>query len=444
VNVRDLGAVGDGQQNDTGAFNLALTALAQGGELYIPEGTYLLTPEAGTPDRALDLGNLHDIRVIGDGMERSVIRLAAGTYSGDTHLVFLRRSRYISFEDLTLDGNKGAAQFADEQNHCVEIWSSVEISFTRTRFTNCRGDGIRLLGVPSAGEPWTETVKVQDSEFQDNGRSGLAVQRSVRGLTVLRNTFDRISDQSIDIEPTGGQAPTDILIQENVIRHSSATWAVAIGGVGGTNVARRLTFRDNRVLDGAVLAYKVDELLFEDNVIMADPRHVPLRVTHSVTNSRIVGNDIQASAGGDEGIVQIVALNGAHPEGVVVSGNTIQAPQGASGILVRDALGAIDVSDNRIMGSGGKNGIAILTVVETGRTRAQFKISSNHVENFRNGIQISRRSDPFSDLMITSNTIQGKETITGVLFESTGEYETFAVVTGNIFGVEVNNPIQIQ
>jgi hypothetical protein len=444
VNVRDFGAVGDGLHDDTPAFNSALTALGSGGgTLYVPQGTYILTPESGTPDRALDLSNSHDIVITGDGAEKSVIKMAPGQYHGDTHLVFLRRSRYIVIEDLTLDGNRQSANFSDEQNHCVEVWSSVEVRFQEVRFQNCRGDGIRFMGTPVAGEPWSEALIVQDSEFRDNGRSGIAVQRAVRNLTIARNLFERISDQSIDIEPTGGPAPTDILIEGNVIRHGSGTWAVGLGGVGGTNVAQRLTFTGNQVIGGAVLVYKLDDLTFEGNAIDADAAHPPLRMTHSITNSRVVGNEFIAAGGGDEGVVQIAALNEAYPKDVDVSNNTIRAPSGSSGLFIRDALGGIDVVGNRIIGSGGTNGIHITTIVALGSRRSQFNIVGNEIGNFRNGVQLSGGGDSFDDVTIRGNTIGGEGSIIGVLFEQTGEFETFATVENNIFGLGVQ-PILVR
>ena len=110
----------------------------------------------------------------------------------------------ITFRDIALDGNRMNASFSDEQNHCAEVWrGSTDILFERVLFHNCRGDGFRLLGPITATGPWSERITIRDSRFEDNGRSGIAVQRGVRHLKVLNNTFDRINDQSIDMEPTG-------------------------------------------------------------------------------------------------------------------------------------------------------------------------------------------------------------------------------------------------
>ena len=46
LNVRDFGAVGDGEADDTAAIRTALSFLPEGGRLFFPEGTYLTLPQA--------------------------------------------------------------------------------------------------------------------------------------------------------------------------------------------------------------------------------------------------------------------------------------------------------------------------------------------------------------------------------------------------------------
>lgn len=450
VNVRDFGARGDGQHDDTVAFDAALGALgSSGGVLYVPAGTYILTPKSGRPYRALDLSRRTNITVSGDGFESSTIRMASGIHNrGDTHLVFLMESSWITIQHLTLDGNRQEAFFTDEQNHCAEVWSSVEVRFANVRFQNCRGDGIRLLGVPETGDPWTELVTIEQSLFRDNGRSGVAVQRGVRNLHILNNTFERISDQSIDMEPSGAGSPTDVVIADNVIRHSTQTYAVAIGGIGGMDLAQRLRLVNNRVEDGAVIVYKANDVIIEGNTILGHPFNPPLRITHTVMHLQIIDNQIHGYAGGDEGIVQIVALNGGYPSEVALRGNQIHASEGNSGIIVRDALGGIAIFGNEVQGAGGADGIHIESVAPQGSTRDGFSIVANKISNFNRGIQVSTRNDLFSSVIIESNLIDhplpvSGETV-GILFVNTGSYESFGIVRDNEFGMGIITPIAIR
>jgi hypothetical protein len=69
VNVRDLGAVGNGVANDTAAFNAAIAAVPNGGTIYVPAGVYMV---ASTLD--VKLKKMH---WLGDGFNQSIIRASA-------------------------------------------------------------------------------------------------------------------------------------------------------------------------------------------------------------------------------------------------------------------------------------------------------------------------------------------------------------------------------
>jgi hypothetical protein len=64
VNLRDLGAKGDGLSDDTAAFEAALKQAAPGGTLLLPPGTYAITKTLDLPD---------DIVVQGAGMHQTII-----------------------------------------------------------------------------------------------------------------------------------------------------------------------------------------------------------------------------------------------------------------------------------------------------------------------------------------------------------------------------------
>ena len=54
VNVRDFGAVGDGETNDTVAIQTAIACLPAGGRLIFPPGCYLTSPLSLKSDLTLD------------------------------------------------------------------------------------------------------------------------------------------------------------------------------------------------------------------------------------------------------------------------------------------------------------------------------------------------------------------------------------------------------
>lgn len=93
VNVRDFGARGDGNTDDTAALQAALDAGA-GGTVLAPAGTYLT--------RTLALPN--DTRLVGVGMRLTVLRLKPGT-DGDLLTHSGSGGSHATIESLTLDGN---------------------------------------------------------------------------------------------------------------------------------------------------------------------------------------------------------------------------------------------------------------------------------------------------------------------------------------------------
>jgi hypothetical protein len=438
-------------RDDTKAFDAALAALgASGGTLHVPAGDYVLKPKTGVPDRGLDLTRRTNIVVSGEGMDRSTLRIAPGSYvsAGDTHLIFLYKAAGITFRDIGFDGNQQNATFADEQNHCVEAWSSSEVVFERVLFRNCRGDGIRLMGLPSPGDPWTDGVTIEASRFEDNGRSGIAVQRGVRNLKVLRNLFQRLSDQSIDIEPTGGDSPTDVLIEGNIVRHSTANWAIGIGGIGGGDVAQRFVFRNNRIENGSVLIYKAQDVTVEGNVILGDPYHsAGLRLTHDMANVQIFDNEITSPSTmvGSAGI-QVVGLNGHYPKAITVRNNVVVTKSG--GVIVRDASHSIAILDNSLSGTGSGTGVLVTNIISLGFVHSGFTINSNLVDDFAIGVSLNTQADLFSDVTIEQNTINHDQTPStatiGLLFDKTGPYQSFAQITANIFGDGIRTEIAVR
>jgi hypothetical protein len=450
VNVRDFGARGDGLHDDTQAFISAANSLEPtGGELYVPSGEYVLSPSGPSPRGGLELFGQSNITLVGDGLEQTTIRMAANTYDGNTHLVYIKNSLQVVFRDLTIDGNRENASFPSEQNHCVEVWSSIQMRFERVRFRNCRGDGIRLMGIPTHGDPWTELVWIENSRFEDNGRSGIAVQRAVRNLHIRHNTFDRMSDQSIDVEPTGSRSPTDIFIENNVIRHTNATLAVAPGGIGGVDVVRRLVFSFNRIENGGAQFAKINDLRIEGNTIIGDPSHATLRLTHNVTNAVVIGNEFVGAGGSELPVVEVEALNGGYPSHITLQGNRIDATGGRVGIRVTDALGSISILQNEIRGGeGSPNGIHIENILTKSSPRSTFYILGNVLANFKNSIQFSTRGDAFGNVIIQGNTIshnqQPRTETVGILFNETGSYEAFAIVVPNSYGAGITLPIFVR
>ncbi len=101
ISVRQFGAKGDGVSDDTAAIQ---AALALGGEVYLPAGTYRITPSDPSHKHTFlhHSGNTH---IHGAGMGVSTLKLADSV--GPYNQIFLAVSNASNFtmSDLTIDGN---------------------------------------------------------------------------------------------------------------------------------------------------------------------------------------------------------------------------------------------------------------------------------------------------------------------------------------------------
>lgn len=446
VNVRDFGARGDDAADDTGAFNAAVEALpASGGRVLVPAGLYMLTASHTHPNRVIDISEKHNIAIVGDGMESTTLRMSPGVYSSATFLIYIKLSDGIVIQDLSLDSNRDEVVYRDEQSHGIEIVSSRDIKISGVRFENSGGDGIRLFGLTVA-DPWTEHVTIENSHFRDATRSGISMQRAVRNVTIRNNRFERISDQSISAEPSGNGSPTDILIEGNTVTHSYTTWAVALAGTKPRETMKRLTFRDNRIENGAAYFLWIEDLTIEGNTFLGDPYHSTLRLG-DVRQARVVRNSIEGRAEQGPGVVQIVNHNDPFSAMVTIQDNEISVAESLTGIFVRDAVSDITISGNTIQGASGRSGIHFSNNAVTDTPRPLISIMSNDVKNFRSGIVLVTRGDVYEQVSIASNTINDEgpsvDTI-GILFDRTGPYELFAEVESNVFGSGVETSILVR
>lgn len=446
INVRDFGARGDDQVDDTDAFDAAVRALpASGGRILVPSGVYMLTARHTHPNRVIDLTERRNIEIVGEGLETTILRMSPGVYSSATFMILIKLSSGIVIQDLTLDGNRDEVVYRDEQSHGIEIVSSSDVRISGVRFENSGGDGIRLFGL-TIQDPWTEHVTIEESHFRDATRNGISMQRMVRNVTIRNNRFERISDQSISSEPSGNGSPTDIVIEGNVITHSYTTWAIALAGAKPLETMKRLTFRDNRIENGAAYFLWIEDLSIEDNTFLGDPYHSTLRLG-DVRQVRVARNRIEGQAEQGPGVVQVVNHNDPFSAMVTIQDNQITVAESLTGIFVRDAVSDITISGNLIQGTRGRSGIHFSNNAVTDMPRPSISITDNQVENFRSGIVLVTRGDEYEQVSITSNEIDDEDesgNTVGILFDSTGPYELFAEVVSNVFGRGVETRILVR
>jgi hypothetical protein len=97
INVKHYGARGNGVDDDSEAWDLALAQLSSGGRLYLPRGTYLLNEakSISTPN----------VLVYGDGIGATTIKHGAGLSA--SNFLSLLGARDMA-QDFSIDGNQAA------------------------------------------------------------------------------------------------------------------------------------------------------------------------------------------------------------------------------------------------------------------------------------------------------------------------------------------------
>lgn len=185
LNVRDFGAAGDGQTDDTQAFFAAVDAVNTfgGGTIYIPSGTYILRQS---------IWLLSNTTVYGDGIGATVLKLADGV--NEDVIGLLRTSGFtyhpdvynVRISDLTLDGNRANQTEGEQFGFFCGAKSPqrhYQITCWRVEIKNFRGYGFDP-------HEWTERLYLIECISHDNGRDGITLDGIVDGMLRSCITFN--------------------------------------------------------------------------------------------------------------------------------------------------------------------------------------------------------------------------------------------------------------
>ena len=160
TNIKKYGAIGDGSTNDTAAFNIALTA-ASGATLFIPPGTYILTPGA--------LQNIPTgTKIQGAGIGATILKCSSG-FNGNNNLIQIVSVSGVEISNLTIDGNKTSNS---NFQYGLYISSSSNCSAHNLLVQNWNGDGVQLYNCTAC--------IVHDVFSTGNLYHGFEVEQSVR------------------------------------------------------------------------------------------------------------------------------------------------------------------------------------------------------------------------------------------------------------------------
>ena len=131
--------------------------------------------------------------------------------------------RNSTIGDLSVHGAYLTLAHVNEQMHGIQInQGSEEILIERVRVFQSAGDGIRLLGEPGNK---VRKIWIEGCRLIQNKRTGIGFQRAVE-FVWIRDCYIEAkpptTDACIHFEPTGNVAPTDVVIDGNVLVHGKA------------------------------------------------------------------------------------------------------------------------------------------------------------------------------------------------------------------------------
>ena len=202
LSVKDFGAVGDGVTDDTVAFVTALTT-ANGKELYIPAGTYVVNGGVVTDGI--------DINIIGIG--KPMIQLV--TQKSNTRCMDLRNAQSIKVTGVAFDAYR---EVYGEQGNiaCMYIFDSNNININNCRFQNCFKEGITLASAKPVGNNLLENISITNNTFY-NTSDNVWVKCRVKNFTFSGNS----SELSIGtgVEFVSGEVAEDVVISNNYFKN---------------------------------------------------------------------------------------------------------------------------------------------------------------------------------------------------------------------------------
>jgi hypothetical protein len=173
VNVKSFGAKGDGITNDTTSIQNALNSLSvNGGGIFIPKGTYIISSVLNVPK---------NVSIKGAGINKTFIYWDENdrtTTTNSTMFFFIRNDSngWSIISDLTMN-QKRAERGLAEQMVYGGIVAADRMSVERVRIINTIGPGITEAGIDS--------IRIRDCEIYNTGHH--CIYFSTGNLKYVRN-----------------------------------------------------------------------------------------------------------------------------------------------------------------------------------------------------------------------------------------------------------------
>lgn len=384
-------------------------------------------PVGNVMKAAIALGGCRNITLRGAGAGLTTLRLMPDQDldTPDSHVVHLRNCSGVAIRDLSVHGSFLTLATVNEQMHGILVDEGCEdITAADLHVVQTSGDGIRLVGAP---DHEVRRVLIDTCSLVENKRSGIGFQRSVRqvrvqGCHIVAKAPS--TDACLDFEPSGqGQedggaevvkrAPSEIVIDSNVMVHETDAAAVTLSGLSGADPLLDVQFTRNRVIGGAVFCTDVARMAFSGNLVSVPSDRSP-RIAVNVQRG---GHDLLISDNtfiGDnpaaEAVLRLSEVNGRPTARATVHGNICRT-RARNGIAV---LSSHDMAvEANLVIAAGECGQGILLRAETSDVRS-VSIRDNDITvdsgAWKTGIHLTSGEDfSLSEVSVTANSVRGAQ-----------------------------------
>lgn len=240
INVRNMGAMGNGVNDDTAAFQAAFKALpASGGTVVVPNGTYMINALEGISMPAhsrLSMDGQAILSAIPNDAQRSwVVKVWS---VNNVEIV----GGHIVGERVHHQGTAG------EWGYGIDIEGSSTVSVHDIELSNCWGDGLVVSNSENGNTSVVSSgVTINRVTSTNNRRQGLTIGPSTQVYVVNSSFTDSngIAPQAgIDIEPSTAGLTQQVRIEDSALSgnvgnglemHANVTGVVLTGSTAENN-----------------------------------------------------------------------------------------------------------------------------------------------------------------------------------------------------------------
>ena len=235
LNVRNYGALGNGANDDTTAFQAAINALpATGGTVVVPAGNYVIDPVRNVRLRSnmhLQLQAGAVLRAKRNNQERAYVLMVYKVSN-----VEISGGQIIGDRDNHL-GTTG------EWGHGIMVRGSTKVTVRDIMISKCFGDGISIGGAMVTGAPTIpcDDIVIDNVVSTGNRRQGLTIGCATN-VKVYDSEFSASKgiapECGIDIEPdsTDGRTTSTVHIENCLIRKNAGNGILVYKRVTGVTI----------------------------------------------------------------------------------------------------------------------------------------------------------------------------------------------------------------